>query len=96
VSGHNLSTVCKVLLTLAALLLAADPALAYVGPGADVTFISYAMTLLAWVVAAFSAVLLWPVYALLRWIRRRKDTSTTASSPEAASEEARAVGHPDS
>jgi len=46
--------------------------MAYVGPGADVTFISYAMTLLVWVLAAFSAVLLWPVHALLGKIRRRR------------------------
>jgi hypothetical protein len=88
--------VCKVLLAVSVLLLGAGPAMAYVGPGADVTFISYAMTLLAWVVAAFSAVLLWPAYALLGMIRRRKNKSTTAPSPEAAPEEARAVSHTDS
>jgi hypothetical protein len=60
------------LLALSFLLLVANRAAAYVGPGADVTFIGYAMTLLAWVLAAFSAVLLWPAHALLRSIRRRK------------------------
>ncbi len=94
--GRNLSTVCKVLLALSVLLLGADQAMAYVGPGADVTFISYAMTLLLWALTAFSAVLLWPVYALLRRIRRRKNKTTTASSLEAAPEEARAVSHTDS
>ena len=94
--GRNLSTACKDLLALSVLLLGADRAMAYGGPGADVTFISYAMTLLAWALAAFGAVLLWPVYALLRRIRRRKNKSEPTSSPEAASEEARAVGHPDS
>jgi hypothetical protein len=96
VPGRNLSTVCKVLLALSVLLLGADRALAYVGPGADVTFIGYAMALLAWALAAFSAVLLWPVYALLRRIRRRKNKSTMASALEAAPEEARAVSHTDS
>ena len=94
--GRNLSTVCKVLLALFVLLLGAGRAMAYVGPGADVTFISYAMTLLAWALAAFSAALLWPVYALLRWLRRRKNNSATAPSPEAAPEEARAASHTDS
>ena len=94
--GRNLSTVCKVLLALSVLLLGADRAMAYGGPGADVTFISYAMTLLAWALAAFSAALLWPVYALLRWLRRRKNNSATAPSPEAAPEEARAASHTDS
>jgi hypothetical protein len=81
---------------LAVLLLGADRALAYAGPGADVTFITYAMTLLLWVLAAFSAVLMWPVYALLRAIRRRKNQSTTTSPLEAAPEEARAVSPTDS
>ena len=79
--GRKLPTACKVLLALAVLLLGAGPALAYAGPGVDVSLIGYAMTLLAWVVAAFSAVLLWPAHALLRRIRRRKPRSTTASSP---------------
>ena len=94
--GRNLSTVCNVLLAVAVLLLGADRALAYAGPGVDVTFITYAMTLLLWVLAAFSAVLLWPVYALLRRIRRRKNKSMTASSLEAAPEDARAVSPTDS
>ena len=94
--GRNLSTLCKVLFALAVLLLGADRAPAYVGPGVDVTFISYSMTLLLWVLAAFSSVLLWPVYVLLRWIRGRKNESATASSLEAAPEEARGVSHTDS
>jgi hypothetical protein len=71
VPGRNSSTICQVLLALAVLLLAADRALAYGGPGVDVTFIQTAMTLLLWALAAFSAVLMWPVYALLRMIRRK-------------------------
>jgi hypothetical protein len=83
--------VCKVVLALSVLLLGADRALAYGGPGADVTFISYAMTLLAWVLAAFSAAILWPAYALLRKFRRRKNEAPTTPSPEPAPEESRAV-----
>ena len=94
--GRNLSTVRNVLFALAVLLLEADRALAYVGPGEDVSFIGYAMTLLWLVLAAFSAALLWPVYALLRWARRRKNKPTAASSLGAAPEEARAVSHTDS
>jgi hypothetical protein len=87
VPGRNLFTVCKVLLALSVLLLGADRAVAYGGPGVDVTFISYAMSLLAWVLVAFSAVLMWPIYALLRLIRRRNKLSTTATACEAAPEE---------
>jgi hypothetical protein len=96
VPGRNLSTVCKVLLALFVLLLGAGRAMAYVGPGADVTFIGSAMTLLAWVLAAFSATLLWPIYALLRRIRGRKNTSAMSPSSEPAPEEARAVSPTDS
>ena len=94
--GRNLPTVRNVLFALAALLLGADRVLAYGGPGVDVTFIGYAMTLLFWVLAMFSAVLMWPVHALLRALRRRKNRSTTTSPPEAAPEEARAVSPTDS
>jgi hypothetical protein len=64
--------VCKILLALSVLLLGADRALAYVGPGAGITFTGYAKTLLVGALVAFSAALLWPVYALLRWICRRR------------------------
>jgi hypothetical protein len=83
-------------LALSVLLLGADRALAYGGPGADVTFISYATTLLAWALTAFSAALLWPAYALLRWARRRKNKSTTAPSLEAAPEGPRSASRADS
>ena len=93
--GRNLSTVRNVLFALAVLLLEADRALAYVGPGEDVSFIGYAMTLLWLVLAAFSAALLWPVYALVRRIRGCRNKPTT-SSVGPAPEEARAVSHTDS
>ena len=82
--GRNRLTVCKVLFALSILLLGADRAMAYGGPGVDVTFINTAMTFLLWVGAMFSAVLLWPVYTLMGWIRRRKNK---APLPETAPEE---------
>lgn len=93
--GRNLATACKVLLALAVLLLTADRAHAYVGPGVDVTFISFAMSLLVWVMAAFSAVLLWPIYAMLRWIRGRKNESATVSPLDGAQEQTRELSHTD-
>jgi hypothetical protein len=82
VPGRNRFTVCKVLLALSVLLLGADRALAYGGPGVDVTFITYAMSLLAWAIGAFSAALMWPVYALLRRLRGRKDKPAMTPAPE--------------
>jgi hypothetical protein len=70
--------------------------MAYVGPGADVAFISYALTLLWWALAAFLSVLLWPAYALVRWVRRRKTKPAPTSSSEPAPEEDRVVSHTDS
>jgi hypothetical protein len=93
VPGRDLTTAFKVLLALVVVLLGANRALAYAGPGVDVTFINTAMTLLLWVGAMFSAVLLWPLYTLLGWIRRRKNKSP---SLEAAPEETRAVSPSDS
>jgi hypothetical protein len=90
VCGRNLSAVVKVLLALSVLLLGSGQAMAYVGPGADLAFVGYAMTLLYWVAAVFSAALLWPVYALLRRIRGGKKPSATTSQIETASGEARA------
>jgi hypothetical protein len=74
--GPNTSAAGKVVLAFAALLLGAGSAMAYVGPGVDVSLISQFMTLLWLAGAAGLAVLMWPVYALLRWLRgRRSETS---------------------
>jgi hypothetical protein len=96
VPGRNLVTACKILFALSVLLLGADRAMAYGGPGVDVTFIGYAMSLLTWALAAFSAILMWPVYALLRWLRSRKNKSTMTPAIEPAPEEARGLSHTDS
>ncbi len=93
---RNLCTSGKILLALAFLLLGANNAMGYVGPGADITFVGYALTLLAWVMAAFSAVLLWPVYALLRRIRGGKNKPTTASPPPTTPEKTAAASNTDS
>jgi len=81
VLGRNLSAV---VLALPVLLLDASSAMAYVGPGADVAFISYAMTLLAWGMTAFSAVLLWPLYALIRKIRGRRSQAELGNQEKSA------------
>ncbi|QJW94932.1 hypothetical protein [Frigoriglobus tundricola] len=65
----------RALLALSLLLLAAAPAFAYGGPGAGVEFIGYFMALLAWLGMCVSAVFLWPIYALIRKIRGRKNPS---------------------
>jgi hypothetical protein len=92
VHGRDLPAAGKVSLALVLLLLSAGPALAYVGPGAGLELVGYSVSLLAWVLAAFSAVLLYPIYALLRRVRGRKvGTSTPFGVANAAEEEARSA-----
>jgi hypothetical protein len=70
------AVVVRALLALSLLLFAAAPVLAYGGPGAGVEFIPYFLSLLAWLGVCFSAVFLWPIYALLRKLRGRKNQTT--------------------
>jgi hypothetical protein len=68
-SGPRLPVSGKILLTLAALLLWTSSASAYVGPGAGLDLIPYALTIMAFALTAFWAVLSWPIYVLLRRLR---------------------------
>ena len=65
-----------VALAVSLLLLVPPPAGAYGGPGAGLEFVPYFVSLVIWVALAASAVVMWPVYRLLRWFRgteARKD-----------------------
>jgi hypothetical protein len=75
--------VWKLLLAAALLLLPASSALAYVGPGADLTLVGSFFSLLAWVGVVLSATLMWPIYALLRRLRgqRRQGEQVPAGPP---------------
>ena len=75
------AAVVRALLALSFVLLAAAPVLAYGGPGAGVEFIGYFLALLTWLGMCFSAVFLWPIYALLRKIRGRKNQTTPELPP---------------
>jgi hypothetical protein len=96
VPGRNLFTVCKVLeprhnflvvaLAVSLLLLVPQPARAYGGPGAGLEFVPYFVSLVIWVALAASAVVMWPVYTLLRWFRgtnAMKEEVTAATVPDA-------------
>lgn len=69
------------LFALTLVLLAANPVLAYGGPGSGVEFIGYFMSLLAFLGVCFAAVFLWPFYALMRWIRGPKQSGLPEASP---------------
>ncbi len=73
---HKRAAAVRGLLALTFLLLAAGPALAYGVPGGSVEFVGYFVSLLTWLGLAFAAVFLWPLYALLRKIRGRKNKTT--------------------
>jgi hypothetical protein len=64
---------------------------AYTGPGAGLELLSYFMGLLAWVGTALGAVLLWPLYSLVRRWRGVKQDKVSepaaAAVPESSREE---------
>ena len=78
-----------ILWTIIATLVLTNNAMAYIGPGAGMEFIGYAMGLLAMIGVAFLSVIMWPVYTVLRWIRGTKapavaePPTSTASAPVA-------------
>ena len=67
-------------------LILANNAMAYVGPGAGMEFVTYAMGLIAMVGVAFLSVLMWPFYAFMRWLRGTK-VPATAGQPSVESSE---------
>jgi membrane protein implicated in regulation of membrane protease activity len=86
---HKRAAAVRGLLALTFLLLAAGPALAYGVPGGSVEFVGYFVSLLTWLGLAFSAVFLWPLYALLRKIRGRNNKTThELAQPEDAAQPA--------
>jgi hypothetical protein len=78
--GPKVGLFLVVVLSLAALLLVPNPALAYIGPGPGLEMMPYFFSLLIWMGFALGAVLLWPIQALLRRLR------TLRRAPEAAKE----------
>ena len=58
---------CRSLFALAAVLLLAGDAMAYTVPGPE--FFGQFMSLATWMLVAFTSVMLWPVYALMRRLR---------------------------
>jgi hypothetical protein len=84
VSGRNHLSILPLLLAVVFVLVLAKPAHAYLGPGAGLDQVAYALSLLAAAGVAFSAVLLWPFYALLRLLRRKPAGTTSAQNPAGA------------
>jgi hypothetical protein len=65
------------------LLFLSSAAHAYVGPDADPATMSYFFSLMAWLLVAVSSLMLWPVYALIRFFRRGRAASETATAVSA-------------
>lgn len=70
----------RTLLALAFLLIS-SPALAYIGPGAGVSFLGSIWALLVGVVLAIGAVLFWPIRYLFRRMRRGKSRPSDTQTP---------------
>ena len=81
---RNRLAILPVLLAVVVVLVLAKPAHAYLGPGAGLDQLAYAVSLLAAAGVAFSAVLLWPFYALLRLLRRKPAATVATQNPTGA------------
>ena len=84
---RNLRTGWMIVAALALVLVAAQPAMAYVGPGPEM--MGYFLSMMAWVGVAFLSFLSWPIYALLRRLRGARPSSQTSTPvvPAAARDE---------
>ena len=69
-------------LGLAALLLAPLPALAYIGPGAGISFFGSILGILATIFVAIGAILLWPVRRMMKRRKAAKAAAESAAGPE--------------
>jgi hypothetical protein len=70
---------------IAATLVISNNAMAYIGPGAGMEFIGYAISLAAMVGVAFLSFLMWPFYTFMRWVRGTRKTSGSAEQSLVAS-----------
>src|SRR5204862_520520 len=72
---------CKALFALLTFFLLAGDAAAYVVPGVGPDFFAQFVGLIMWLGVAFSSLLLWPVYAVLRRFRGRGRGEIPACEP---------------
>lgn len=63
-------------------LILSAPALAYIGPGAGVSFLGSIWALLAGVVLAIGAILFWPIRYMIRRAKRSRTDSTSSNNPQ--------------
>lgn len=86
-SSFGIRTLLSALL---GVLLLAGEAAAYAGPIPAPEFLGYFLSFLAWMVFMFSALLMWPVYALGRWWRGESGADAApAVAPDTEPEPAR-------
>jgi hypothetical protein len=83
VLDRNRFAAWKIMLALAFLLLWENRAMAYVGPGAGLELIPYFLGLLLMVGSALLAFLLYPIHALIRYLRSKKAAPAATEQPVA-------------
>ena len=79
---HKDSRLVQVLLCLAlfVLLAVSQPAAAYIGPGAGVSFLGSILSTLAVILLAIGAILFWPLRYLWRRMRKQKTAAADANA----------------
>lgn len=75
----------KVLL-IAATLLLCTPAMAYIGPGAGISVLGSLLGILATIVVAIAAIVMWPLRKVMKKRRKAAQASEATAEPAAAPE----------
>ena len=70
------------LITAFALLLAASPALAYVGPGAGISVLGSIVGILVTIVVAIGAIIMWPLRKAMKKRKAAAAAGTNAETPQ--------------
>lgn len=71
------------LLVMAATVLLSTPAMAYIGPGAGISVLGSLLGILATIVVAIGAIVMWPLRKALKK-RRQASSGTEESTPDGA------------
>jgi membrane protein implicated in regulation of membrane protease activity len=67
-----------------ALIAAATPAFAYIGPGSGISLLGGIWSVLVGIVLALAAILFWPIRLMIKRMRRRKNEETVDETPAAS------------
>ena len=69
-----------------ALIAAATPAFAYIGPGSGISLLGGIWSVLVGILLALAAILFWPIRLMIKRMRRRRNERQVEETPAASGE----------